>query len=244
MESFNNTISDARTMGVARNLPYTGLTSSVASIDKTSEFTDSSAIGVSTKNVSARISLQALRTREEEPQWFALRATYGRVRKAHEYLSAHGIESFLPMQKVTRLSHGKRIVTEEPYIPNIFFARGTEEEMKEYVYDNVNLPFLRFYYRHLHVGTRICKEPLIVPDRQLASLRIICEANQDDAIMSLGEIEKFQEGQKVRIIDGKFKGVEGVIARYRSQQRVGVVIDGLMTICTAYVPSAFIETTE
>lgn len=50
-----------------------------------------------------------------------------------------------------------------------------------------------------------------------------------------------EEGQMVRITDGKFKGVVGTVARYKSQQRVGIVIDGLLTVCTAYVPSAFIE---
>ncbi|WP_368043386.1 hypothetical protein [uncultured Prevotella sp.] len=45
----------------------------------------------------------------------------------------------------------------------------------------------------------------------------------------------------VRIIDGKFKGVTGTVARYLGQQRVGIVIDGLLTLTTAYVPSAFIS---
>lgn len=45
----------------------------------------------------------------------------------------------------------------------------------------------------------------------------------------------------VRIIDGKFKGVVGRVARYQGQQRVGIVIDGLLTIATAYVPTAFLE---
>ena len=42
----------------------------------------------------------------------------------------------------------------------------------------------------------------------------------------------------VRIIDGKFKGVVGRVARYQGQQRVGIVIDGMLTVATAYVPTA------
>ena len=82
---------------------------------------------------------------------------------------------------------------------------------------------------------------MIVPDNQINSLKIICESGSDEIITSTDEIEKFKEGQKVRIIDGKFKGVVGIVARYHSQQRVGIVIDGLLTVCTAYVPSAFLE---
>lgn len=73
------------------------------------------------------------------------------------------------------------------------------------------------------------------------SLKIICDVESDDIVVSTEEIEKFKTGQKVRIIDGKFKGVIGMVARYHSQQRVGIVIDGLLTVCTAYVPSAFLE---
>lgn len=143
--------------------------------------------------------------------------------------------------KSVKLVDSKRITIEESRIPNIFFAYGTEEELKTFVYDNVNLPYLRFYYRHTHVGNKIVKEPLVVPDNQMNSLKIICAADSDDIIASTEEVEKFKTGQKVRITEGKFADVTGIVARYQSQQRVGIVIDGLLTVCTAYVPSAFIE---
>lgn len=45
----------------------------------------------------------------------------------------------------------------------------------------------------------------------------------------------------VRIVNGKFTGVVGRVARYQGQQRVAVVIDGLLTVATAYIPSVFLE---
>lgn len=100
----------------------------------------------------------------------------------------------------------------ESRFPNIFFARGTENEIKSFVYDNVNLPYLRFYYRHTHVGNKIVNVPLIVLDSQMNSLKIICAADTDNILASTEEIEKFKYGQKVRIKDGKFKGVVGMVA--------------------------------
>lgn len=127
---------------------------------------------------------------------------------------------------------------------NIFFACGTEDELKTFVYDNVNLPYLRFYYRHTHVGYKIVKVPLVVPDNQIHSLKIICAADSDDIVVSPEEVEKFKSGQKVRITGGKFAGVTGIVARYQSQLRVGIIIEGLLTVCTAYVPSAFLQKFE
>lgn len=73
------------------------------------------------------------------------------------------------------------------------------------------------------------------------SLKIICAADADNTIVSLVEVPKFEKGQLVKIIDGAFKGVIGRVARWQGQQRVGVVVDDLVTVVTAYVPSAFLE---
>ena len=59
--------------------------------------------------------------------------------------------------------------------------------------------------------------------------------------MSLVEVPKFEKGQLVKVIDGAFKGVIGRVARWQGQQRVGVVVDELVTIVTAYVPNAFLK---
>ena len=175
------------------------------------------------------------------PHWYALRVTYGREKKAYDYLVGKNVEAYYPTIKTVKEVDGKRKTVEESRLPNIFFARGTEEEIKSFVYDNVNLPHLRFYYRHTHEGARLVKEPLIVPDYQIEGLKIICKYGDQDIITSTREVDKFKNGQVVRIVDGKFKGVTGVVARFQGQQRVGVIIDGLLTACTAYIPSAFIQ---
>ena len=197
--------------------------------------------GVSTNNVLLRIPVTTNKRPSDIPHWYALRTTYGREKKAYDYLTSKNVTAFYPTLKSIKMVDGKRITIEESRIPNIFFAYGTEEELKTFVYDNINLPYLRFYYRHTHVGNKIVKEPLIVPDVQMNSLKIICAADSDDIVASTEEIERFKSGQKVRITDGKFKGVVGMVARYHSQQRVGIIIDGLLTVCTAYVPSAFLK---
>lgn len=180
-------------------------------------------------------------SKTEDSHWYALRTTYGREKKAYDYIISKGGTAFYPTFSIVRLVDGKRKTVEESRLPNIFFAYGTEEEIKSFVYDNVNLPYLRFYYRYFHISKKVEKEPLIVSNNQIESLRIICKADADDIIVSIDEVQKFQKGQAVRIVEGKFKGVTGIVARYQEQQRVGIVIDGLLTMVTAYIPNAFIE---
>ena len=234
------TSKDGHTLGGGEFPPCAGLTSNALPEAQSTISAESSQTGVSTKN--ALLPTKPKVQREADiPHWYALRTTYGREKKAYDYLTAKGITAFYPTTNVVKLIKGKRKVVTESRLPNIFFAYGTEEQLKEYVYDNVNLPFLRFYYRHIHEGNTIKKTPLIVPDNQMDSLKIICAADADNTFVSLVKVPKFEKGQLVKVTDGAFKGVTGRVARWQGQQRVAVVVDDLVTVCTAYVPSAFLE---
>ena len=234
---------NVHTVGGGENPPSVGLTSCALPKTQSRLLAESSQTGVSTRNAHSGTALKRQK-QEDIPHWYALRCTYGREKVAYDYLVAKGITAFHPTTNVVKLVNGKRKVVTESRLPNIFFAFSTEDQIKTFVYDNVNLPFLRFYYRHVHVGSRIEKTPLIVPDYQMESLKIICAADADNTIMSFDEVPKFEKGQLVRVIDGAFRGVVGRVARWQGQQRVGVVVEGLVTMVTAYVPSAFIELAE
>lgn len=200
-------------------------------VDATPE-AKSSKTGVSTHNVV---------TAKSNRHWYALRSTYGREKKAYNYIiSSNGI-AFYPTKNIL-LKRGCRMISKEKsLIPNILFAYGTEDEIKKFVYDNVHLPFLRFYYRHCHIKNHIEKTPLIVPDNQINSLRIVCESNNNHTIIASENVKKFQNGQMVQVVNGQFKGVIGRVARYQGQQRVAITINGLLTVITAYIPSAFLQ---
>ena len=232
-------LKDVHTVGGGETPPCVGLTSNTLPKAQSTVSAESSQTGVSTRNAHIAVKPKAQKD-EDVPHWYALRTTYGREKKAYDYMTAKGITAFYPTIDTVKLINGKRKVVTESRLPNIFFAHGTEEQLKLFVYDNVNLPFLRFYYRHIHIGHRIDKTPLIVPNYQMESLKIICAADADNTIVSLGEVPKFEKGQLVKVIDGAFKGVIGRVARWQGQQRVGVVVDELVTVVTAYIPSAFL----
>ena len=234
------TSNDGHTLGGGEFPPCAGLTSNALPEAQSTVAAESSQTGVSTRYAHIATKPQ-IQKEEEFSHWYALRTTYGREKKAYDYLTAKGITAFYPTTNVVKLIKGKRKVVTESRLPNIFFAYGTEEQLKSFVYDNVNLPFLRFYYRHIHVGRRIEKTPLIVPDYQMESLKIICAADADNTIVSLGEVPKFEKGQLVKVPDGAFKGVIGRVARWQEQLRVGICIEEIGTIATAYIPHTFMK---
>ena len=242
MKIADNASIDDNTHGGGEIPPRTGLTPDALPEVQEPVLAENSQTGVSTRNALSGSTLKTIKRKPKEvPHWYALRVTYGREKKAYDYLVEKHVEAYYPTIKTVKEVDGKRTTIEESRLPNIFFARGTEEKIKSFVYDNVNLPYLRFYYRHTHEGARLIKEPLIVPDYQIEGLKIICASETEDVIIVSSEIQKFKTGQTVRVIDGVFKGVIGKVARYHGQQRVAIIIEGLLTIASAYVPSAFLE---
>jgi len=152
--------------------------------------------GVSTRNALCATSLAPQKS--ENLHWYALRTTYGREKKAFDYIIANNGVAFWPtITVVKRDINGKKRAVLESRIPNVLFAYGTEDDMKNFVFDNVHLPFLRFYYRHYHVGHEVRREPLIVPNKQMESLKIICSANAEDIKIVPEEMKKPVGGIKL-----------------------------------------------
>ena len=220
--------------GETTTTPGTGLTSEALPNVQQPCLDKGSPTGVSTRNVHSSTVC--------DRHWYVLRATYGRELKACKNITEDKGIAFCPTVIEQQIINGKRKAIEVSRFPNLLFAFGSENEIQKYVYDNKRYSYLRFYYRHRHEGQRIIKEPLIIPDSQMESLQIICNSKADDVIIVPQDaIAKFQQGEHVRITEGTFAGVEGYVARFYGQQRVAVIIDGLASMATAYVPSAFLK---
>ena len=233
MELKNVVIGDAHSNPEGGSTPpRTGLTPDVLPEVQPSTPAENSPTGVSTNYIQPA---------KEKPRWYVLRATYGRVKSSYDHLAAQGIEVYHPTVIVYRLVNGKRKKFEESRLPNIFFAKSTENILKTYVFDNANLPHLRFYYRYYGLGNERQKEPLIVPERQMRSLKIICDQQDSDTIVVPNDKHQFEKGETVIVTGGDFKGVIGKVARFCKQLRVAVIIDGLLTIATAYVPRGYLK---
>lgn len=176
--------------------------------------------------------------------WYVLRAAYGSESQTYDYLIQHSLnidEVFWPTHDVTHTKHGRVVHVQESLMPNILFAHSSREELEKFVYDNYHLPNLRFYYHQYHKDDVLIREPLVVPDRQMKSFRKIYESAEDDIYIACDVIKKFTKGQMVRVIGGPFEGVVGHVSRFKGQQRVGVIIDGLCTAVSAYIKNKYLE---
>ena len=64
----------------------------------------------------------------------------------------------------------------------------------------------------------------------------------DDRVMFLEYNDYLRHvGKRVRIIEGQFAGVEGVIKRIKNNRRVVVQIEGIAAVAITYVPTRALE---
>ena len=84
-------------------------------------------------------------------------------------------------------------------------------------------------------------EIMIVPDNQMNNFIRVASA-QDDKVFFLNYEElNDKTNKRVRIIDGYFAGVEGIIKRINRNKRVVVQIEGVAAVAIAFVPTSCLQ---
>ena len=190
------------------------------------------------KNIQIGVSVKYVH--DPSKKWYVLRATYGREKSAYEYIINNGTQAYLPQRYVKKVIHGKTKRILQPLIPNLLFVYCTEDKIKDYVKMSSGLSYLRFYYDKLRIDAAGLNPLLTIPyDKMISFINATSVDSDHVMLVSEGQIH-YKSGDKVRVIEGKFAGVEGRVARVAGQQRVIVELDGICLIATAYIPSAFL----
>ena len=198
-----------------------------------------------TKNSQTGVSSDCVS--EGKKQWFVLRATYGRTEKAHDYLQAKNIETYLPMHYVIKEINGKRKLVHEPLLPNLIFAYMTREKSHEFVKKpSVTASWLKYYTdKTKEVEKDTGKNPPVtIPDNEMTNFIKLTSVNSEHIMVVPPKRCHFKSGDLVRVIDGPYTGVVGRVGRAAGQQRVFVVLEGVCTVATAYIPNDFIQIIE
>ena len=149
-------------------------------------------------------------------KWYAVKIFYNRAEAVCEKLKA----------KVTT-------VYRQSIIPSYVFLRCSEEQILE----------IREKYREqLFVYYNAEKtRPKAIPEQEMTSFILVTSSDYSD-IMFLGDDKaEYHQGERVRVIEGAFKGAEGYIKRIKRDRKLIVSINGVAAIALAYIPPKFLE---
>lgn len=67
------------------------------------------------------------------------------------------------------------------------------------------------------------------------------KGHEDNVTYLKNSAHPLAEGQRVRIIDGAFAGVEGHIRRIQKNKRIVVSLEGISTVMLNFVPRELLE---
>lgn len=153
---------------------------------------------------------------ETKLHWYAIKAFWRRTVALLEMLDESGVEYYA--QKI---------------LPSYIFVHTDRMTVKRMQSNCIGK-----YYVY---ADRVTREPSVVPDKEMEIFRIITSSG-DNGLEFLGEDPSvYQKGDKVRVLDGPFKGAEGYVVRIKKDRRLVVTISGVAAIATSYIPMELLE---
>lgn len=182
-------------------------------------------------------------------QWFVLRVPYGKEREVAATIQSPTLFSYAPVQTLAQVRNGKRALVEKSALPNMFFAYAREEELAYYQDRSIVLKNhpdwqpgqLRFMYDHTRKTEQGYDRKMIVPMEQMRNFIRVTMQHDEHVRVYLNDVFSAKLGDYVEVIEGKFAGVRGRVARMHGQTCVLVELDGICIASTAYVPKAFLK---
>lgn len=180
------------------------------------------------------------RNRDEIPdarKWYALKVHFNRIVPVQDYLEGEladdDVRCFVPMHTVEKYTGGKLEYSREQLVKSLLFVLCTPETLSR--------TRAKFSGQVAPYFDSITGKPLVVPEKQMDGFIALCEM-KDSGLEYLGKDEgKYHMGDKVRVTDGVFKGLEGHIKRIKHDRRLVVAIEGIAAFATGFIPPAFLE---
>jgi transcription antitermination factor NusG len=174
--------------------------------------------------------------KEDEVLWYAMRVPYRNELKVQSKLQDKGIESFVPKRKKLVKRRGKTYYELLPAVNNLIFVHTSLSIIKEVKKEIENLQ----YIVNKCLGGN---DYAIVRDEEMQQFIKVVESFDDEiAYLSPDEVN-IEKGTRIRVIGGKFNGVEGIFVKVKGKRskRVVIMLEGFLAVVMAEVDTELIE---
>jgi transcription antitermination factor NusG len=142
--------------------------------------------------------------------WFVIYTKSRKEKKVAELLQKNGVEVFCPLVKLKKNWSDRKKIVETPLFNSYVFVNLPEKD-RNVVF---NVPGVIRYLFWL-------KKPAIVKDSEIENLKNILHETMDSFT-----IENYQIGDTIKISEGVFKGIDGVIEK-QSKNKLHVILENV-----------------
>ena len=142
--------------------------------------------------------------------WFVIYTKSRNEKKVAELLQKNGVEVFCPLVKLKKNWSDRKKIVETPLFKSYVFVNLSEKD-RNVVF---NVPGVIRYLFWL-------KKPAIARDSEIENLKNILHETMDSFT-----IENYQIGDTIKISEGVFKGLDGVIEK-QSKNKLHVILENV-----------------
>ena len=157
---------------------------------------------------------------DNEIRWYAVGCTSSmKELKVRDDIRNYGLEAFVPLKyEIKTIKHQKHRAL-VPAIPGLMFAKGTLEELKEYIQDYSHYPV------YLRKSTFSNKEDyLTVRTKEMEEFIAVTEDNEAHITYFRPEEINLQAGDRIRVKGGLYDGKEGIVMRIKGKRNKHLVV--------------------
>ena len=160
-----------------------------------------------------------------DKQWIVVRSKPRSEKVAYSELVKKDIEAYLPLLKERRKWSDRKKWVEFPLFSSYLFAR-------------IDIKDSIFVLQTQGVNTIVSfgKQIAIVQNSVIKAIRLAMEGGYQ-----LEPVEYFVEGNQVEVIAGPMKGVKGIVAKLKGQNRLILKIDAIQQALSIQIESKFIK---
>ena len=158
--------------------------------------------------------------KDNEIRWYAVGCTSSmKELKVRDDIRNYGLEAFVPLKyEIKTIKHQKHRAL-VPAMPGLMFAKGTLEELKEYIQDHSHYPV------YLRKSTFSNKEDyLTVRTKEMEEFIAVTEDNEAHITYFRPEEINLQAGDRIRVKGGLYDGKEGIVMRIKGKRNKHLVV--------------------
>ena len=161
----------------------------------------------------------------EKPHWFALQTRARHEKVVHWELEKKGIETFLPLRRITRRWSDRLKKIEEPIFTNYLFVRLPLKNRIRVLETQGSIRLVGFH-----------SWPVPIAEKELAAVKRFV-----DEEISVDPYPYLSQGDRVYVRSGPLKGVEGFIVRKNRFARLVISLDLLTQSASVEISEALVE---
>ena len=157
---------------------------------------------------------------DNEIRWYAIGCTSPKKElKVRDDIRNYGLEAFVPLKYHIKTIKQQKHRALMPAIPGLMFAKGTLDELKEYIEDHASFPV------YLRKSTFSNKEDyLTVRTKEMEEFIAVTEDHEANITYFRPEEINLQAGDRIRVKGGIYDGKEGIVMRIKGKRNKHLVV--------------------